>query len=133
MSFHLSQFAVGEAEKFLSAFPSKTGMVDGMNFSRTVALLFGAGMVGFASIPTAQGGDLAQEYNQVRQIALKDPKVRAAFERANEKLNKRIIEIDPALKPFVEGQGAGKKSREATKKSLRAPSSAGATHSGCQR
>jgi hypothetical protein len=99
-----------------------------MSLSRAVALLFGAGMVGFAPIPAAQGGDLAQEYNQVRKIALKDPKVRAAFERANEKLNKRIIEIDPALKPFVEGQGAGKKSRETTKKPLRAPSSAGATH-----
>ena len=80
-------------------------------------------MVGFALIPAAQGGDLAQEYSQVRKIALKDPKVRAAFERANEKLNKRIIEIDPALKPFVEGQGAGKKSSEATKKSPHAVSS----------
>lgn len=83
-------------------------------------------MVGFALIPAAQGGDLAQEYSQVRKIALKDPKVRAAFERANEKLNKRIIQIDPALKPFVEGQGAGKKS-SAIEKSPHAVSS-GTTH-----
>jgi hypothetical protein len=62
--------------------------------------------------PAAQGGDLAQEYDQVRKIALKDPKVRAAFDRANEKLNKRIIEIDPALKPFVEGQRDGRKLKE---------------------
>ena len=67
-------------------------------------LLFGVCVFGFVTIPAAQGGDLAQEYDQVRKIALKDPKVRAAFDRANEKLNKRIIEIDPALKPFVEGQ-----------------------------
>ena len=67
-------------------------------------LLFGVCIFGFVTIPAAQGGDLAQEYDQVRKIALKDPKVRAAFDRANEKLNKRIIEIDPALKPFVEGQ-----------------------------
>jgi nucleoid-associated protein YgaU len=99
-----------------------------MNLFRTVTLLCGAGMAGFALIPAAQGGDLAQEYSQVRKIALKDPKVRAAFERANEKLNRRIIEIDPALKPFVEGQGAGKKSSEATKQSPHAVSSAGTTH-----
>jgi LysM repeat protein len=98
-----------------------------MNFSRTVTLLCGTGMVAFALIPAAQGGDLAQEYSQVRKIALKDPKVRAAFERANEKLNKRIIQIDPALKPYVEGQGAGKKSSEATRKSPHAVSS-GTTH-----
>ena len=99
-----------------------------MNLSRFAGLLCGVGMVGFLPIPAAQGGDLAQEYNQVRSIALKDPKVRAAFERANEKLNRRIIEIDPALKPFVEGQGAGKKSSETTKKSPHAVSSAGTTH-----
>ena len=90
-------------------------------------LLFGVCIFGFVTIPAAQGGDLAQEYDQVRKIALKDPKVRAAFERANEKLNRRIIEIDPALKPFVEGQGAGKKSSEATGKSPQAVSS-GTTH-----
>ena len=75
-------------------------------------LLFGVCIFGFVTIPAAQGGDLAQEYDQVRKIALKDPKVRAAFDRANEKLNRRIIEIDPALKPFVEGQRGGKKPKE---------------------
>jgi LysM repeat protein len=47
-------------------------------------------------------GDLDQEYAQVRKIALKDPKVQEAFEKANERLNDRILEIDPALKPVVE-------------------------------
>jgi hypothetical protein len=84
-----------------------------MNLFRFVGLLCGVGMVGFLPIPAAHGGDLAQEYNQVRSIALKDPKVRAAFDRANEKLNKRIIEIDPALKPFVERQS--KKPNKPTK------------------
>ena len=87
-----------------------------MNLSRFAGLLCGVGMVGFLPIPAAQGGDLAQEYNQVRSIALKDPKVRAAFDRANEKLNKRIIEIDPALKPFVERQ-----SRKPKKPTKQAP------------
>ena len=52
---------------------------------------------------------LEAEYEQVRKIALKDAKVRAAFERANEALNKRIVEIDPALKPIVEKQSSAKR------------------------
>ena len=89
-------------------------------------LLCGVCIFGFVTIPAAQGGDLAQEYNQVRNIALKDPKVRAAFDRANEKLNKRIIEIDPALKPFVERQSGGKKPKELANLPHRAVS--GASH-----
>ena len=61
-------------------------------------LLFGVCIFGFVTIPAAQGGDLAQEYDQVRKIALKDPKVRAAFDRANEKLNRRIIEANHIAK-----------------------------------
>jgi LysM repeat protein len=99
-----------------------------MNLFRFAGLLFGVGVVGFLPIPAAQGGDLTQEYNQVRNIALKDPKVRAAFDRANERLNKRIIEIDPALKPFVERQSAGKKPNEPTKQSARTVSSVSTMH-----
>ncbi len=47
-------------------------------------------------------GDLNQEYSQVRKIALKDPKVQEAFQKANERLDEKIIEIDPALKPIVD-------------------------------
>ena len=75
-------------------------------------LLCGVCVLGIVTIPAAKGGDLAQQYNQVRHIALKDPKVRAAFDRANEKLNKRIIEIDPDLKPFVERQSGGQKPKK---------------------
>jgi nucleoid-associated protein YgaU len=61
-------------------------------------------VIGFAPVTTVRGGDLAEEYNQVRKIALKDPKVRAAFRKANDELDRRIIEIDPSLRPFVEQQ-----------------------------
>jgi LysM repeat protein len=50
----------------------------------------------------ASSKEQEQEYVQVRKIALKDAGVRAAFEKANEKLEQRIIEIDPSLKPYVE-------------------------------
>jgi len=60
----------------------------------------------FFSIPaaSARAGDLEQEYLQVRKIALKDPRVQEAFAKANDRLNQRILEIDPSLKPIVDRQ-----------------------------
>jgi LysM repeat protein len=46
--------------------------------------------------------DLDQEYSQVRKIALKDPKVQEAFAKANDRLDEKILQIDPALKTMVE-------------------------------
>jgi hypothetical protein len=54
----------------------------------------------------ARGNDLETEYVQVRRIALKDPRVQAAFAKANERLNQRILEIDPSLKPIVDRAAA---------------------------
>ena len=54
----------------------------------------------FAATPS----DPDKEYEQVRVIALRDPKVRAGFEKANERLEAKIIEIDPALKGYVKGR-----------------------------
>ena len=95
-----------------------------MDLLRTSAL-FSAALVSWLPVAAVQAGDLAQEYDQVRKIALKDPKVREAFDRATEKLNKRILEIDPALKPFVEGQRRAGKTGETKKPS---ESSAQTTH-----
>jgi hypothetical protein len=53
-----------------------------------------------ASLPaslSAASAELQAEYLQVRKIALKDPGVRAAYAKADAKLNAKIIEIDPAL------------------------------------
>ena len=66
-------------------------------------------MIGLTPMTTLRGSDLAEEYNQVRKIALKDPKVQAAFRRANDELDRRIIEIDSSLKPFVEQQRGTRK------------------------
>ena len=75
-----------------------------MKVLQFAGLICAMAMVGFAPVITLRGSDLAEEYNQVRKIALKDPKVRAAFRKANDELDRRIIEIDPSLKPFVEQQ-----------------------------
>jgi len=47
-------------------------------------------------------GDMEQEYAQVRKIALKDPKVQEAYRKADERLDEKILQIDPALKPIIE-------------------------------
>lgn len=97
-------------------------MLGGMNLRQFVAVLGAGAIVGFTPMVTAKAGDLTEEYNQARKIALKDPKVRAAFKKANDELDKRIIEIDPSLKPLIEKQrGTGKKAGPSS-------ASAGKTH-----
>lgn len=56
----------------------------------------------------AKGGDLAEEYAQVHKIALRDARVREAFDRANERLDARIIELDPTLAPYVHAHPSGR-------------------------
>ena len=73
-----------------------------MKLLQFAGLVCAAAMVGIAPVTTVHGSDLADEYSQVRKIALKDPKVRAAFRKANDELDRRIVEIDPSLKSFVE-------------------------------
>ena len=36
------------------------------------------------------------------EVALKDPKVREAYQKAAERLDDKILEIDPTLKPIVD-------------------------------
>jgi nucleoid-associated protein YgaU len=51
-----------------------------------------------------------QEYQQVRTIALRDARVRAAYEDADRRLEAKILEIDPALATYAhtrkEGRGS---------------------------
>ena len=53
----------------------------------------------------AASAQMQAEYAQVRKIAMKDPGVRAAYARADAKLNAKIVDIDPSLKPIVEAGG----------------------------
>ena len=45
--------------------------------------------------------ELEREYQQVRKIALRDPQVRAAYEKADRRLAEKIVELDPALKNYA--------------------------------
>jgi len=66
------------------------------------AFILLAGFVRPMAATASPEGDLEREYAQVRKIALKDPGVQAAFEKANARLDEKILKIDPALKPIVE-------------------------------
>jgi nucleoid-associated protein YgaU len=89
-----------------------------MKLLHFAAVICGVATVGLTSITSARG-DLADEYTQAKKIALKDPKVRAAFRKANDELDRRIIEIDPSLKPFVEQQRGTRKATYSRKVSAK--------------
>ena len=75
-----------------------------MKFSHIVLSLAAAALL-IPSTTFAASAELQAEYAQVRKIALKDPGVRAAYAKADAKLNAKMIEIDPSLKSVVEKGG----------------------------
>lgn len=76
------------------------GIVGGM--FKTFYFLVFLGVAG--SVLGATDADSVKEYREVVKIALKDPKVQAAFDKAYQKLNERVVEIDPSLKGVVDRQ-----------------------------
>ena len=52
-------------------------------------------------------GSQEQEYQQVRIIALRDARVRAAYEDADRRLEAKILQIDPALASYVHTRKEG--------------------------
>ena len=59
------------------------------------------------SLSAAPSNSQEQEYQQVRKIALRDPKFRAAYEEADQRLEGKIVQIDPALKTYVKTRASG--------------------------
>ncbi len=67
-----------------------------------------ASLVVFTATPALHAAaNMEQEYQQVRKIALRDARVRAAYTEADEKLADKIVQIDPALKDYVKNREAG--------------------------
>jgi len=85
----------------------------------SVMFAIAAGSV--ASVAFAAGGDLAQEYDQVRKIALRDPRVKEGFDRANERLTQKIVELDPALKGYAAGHAGQTPPATATAQAVHQP------------
>ena len=86
------------------------------------------------ALHAAAAGSLDQEYQQVRKIALRDPKVRAAYEEADRKLEARMLQLDPALANYhphhpTEPEAASAPAKPATHpQPVSVPEGAGATH-----
>ncbi|MEP6672711.1 MAG: LysM peptidoglycan-binding domain-containing protein [Chthoniobacter sp.] len=56
------------------------------------------------ALHAATGTNLDQEYQQMRKVALRDPKVKAAYEEADRKLEAKIVQMDPALAHYQPGR-----------------------------
>jgi LysM repeat protein len=69
--------------------------------------LFLALLVAPACLHAASADSQKQEYEQVRKIALRDPKVRAAYAEADRKLEAKILQIDPSLTSYVRNRTSG--------------------------
>ena len=82
----------------------------------TFLLLLGA-LVLPHSLPAASSAALEKEYQQVRTIALRDPRVQSAYRDADRRLDDKILRIDPALESYV-------KAKQAARDGLPAPKSA---------
>jgi LysM repeat protein len=67
----------------------------------TKALLLSALIAAPTYLHAASVDSQKQEYEQVRKIALRDPKVRAAYAEADRKLEAKILAIDPALASYL--------------------------------
>jgi LysM repeat protein len=69
----------------------------------------------------AAAADRSADYEQVRKIAARDPKVRAAYAAADRKLADRIVEIDPSLKGYTPGSAPAPKKAAPAKAAPAAP------------
>jgi len=65
-----------------------------------------------------------KEYEQVRTIALRDARVQSAYRDADRRLDAKIIQIDPALEPFVRRKQALREGIPAPKAASVAPAAA---------
>ena len=69
--------------------------------SKIFSLAFLAALAIGPHLHAAAPGNAEQEYQVARKIALRDPKVRSAYEEADRKLEEKILQIDPALADYV--------------------------------
>lgn len=63
--------------------------------------------------PVLHAADLEKEYQTMRAVALRDPKVKAAYAEADRKLEAKIVQLDPALAGY-RSHGASEPEKTAT-------------------
>jgi LysM repeat protein len=60
-----------------------------------------------ALAPLSASAAAGSDYETVRRIAMRDPRVQDAFAKANQKLDEKIVQIDPTLAGYVRTHPAG--------------------------
>jgi LysM repeat protein len=70
-------------------------------------------LVAFTS-PALHAADLEKEYQTMRAVALRDPKVKAAYAEADRKLEAKIVQLDPALAGYRSHGASSEPERTAT-------------------
>jgi LysM repeat protein len=60
-----------------------------------------------ALAPLSASAATGSDYETVRRIAMRDPRVQDAFAKANQKLDEKIVQIDPTLAGYVKAHPAG--------------------------
>lgn len=63
----------------------------------------------------APSAAIEREYQQVRTIALRDPRVQDGYRDADRRLEEKMIRIDPALESYIRARRSGKVSAPVTK------------------
>ncbi len=67
------------------------------------------------TLPAASNAAMEKEYQQVRTIALRDPRVQSAYRDADRRLDEKMIRIDPALESYVKAKQAAREGTAAPK------------------
>ena len=101
--------------------PGMTNPSKPVDFMKHLLPIVIASCAAFLAPSSLYATDQAQEYLQVRKIAMKDAHVQAAFQRAEEKLDERILEIDPSLKPYMDKRHGAAPTPKETKKAAPVP------------
>lgn len=64
--------------------------------------------------PIAASAAGPQDYDTIRRIAMRDRRVQDAFAKAYQRLDERIIEVDPSLAGYVKSHPAGQSTSAST-------------------
>jgi len=78
----------------------------GMSLTYSQVVLLSVVLAPASLLAAPSQESLAREYEQVRTIAMRDPKVRAAYAAADQRLQDKIVSIDPTLSSYVKTRGS---------------------------
>jgi len=81
-----------------------------------LSTLAAAAVFAVPTLHAAGSGDMEKEYQQIRTVALRDSKVRAAYEAADRRLAEKIVQLDPALAGYHSHGGAAPEKIHSTPK-----------------